>query len=90
MKGTHGVRDGLNLRESFDVPVPTVVLAEGEFGETGGKTANGVVMHSELFETRAVVDSETAGQRPSDVLERPPPPSAVHPSREGMLLSPTK
>ena len=60
----------MNLRDSFETPVPAIVLAEGEFGETGGKTANGVVMHSEVFEVRAVVDSETAGRSPASVLEK--------------------
>jgi len=64
----------MNLREHFDVPVPTIVLAEGEFGETGGKTANGVVMHSEVFDARAVVDTETAGRTPADVLGKPDAP----------------
>lgn len=58
----------VNLRTEFDFPVPTVVLAEGEFGKTGGKTANGVVMHSEIFEARAVVDSECAGEQPEAIL----------------------
>ncbi len=58
----------MNLRDAFDVPVPTIVLAEGEFGETGGKTANGVVMHSEVFDPRAIVDTETTGRTPADVL----------------------
>ena len=55
---------------AFDAPVPTVVLAEGEFGEPGGKTANGVVMHSELFEARVVVDSANAGTTADEVLGR--------------------
>lgn len=58
----------MNLRREFDVPVPAIVLAEGEFGATGGKTANGVVVHSEIFDARVVVDSTTAGRSPSDVL----------------------
>jgi uncharacterized NAD-dependent epimerase/dehydratase family protein len=58
----------MNLRDSFDAPVPTVVLAEGEFGTPGGKTANGVVMHSELFDARVVVDSERAGESSVEVL----------------------
>jgi len=58
----------MNLRDSFDAPVPTVVLAEGEFGTPGGKTANGVVMHSELFDARVVVDSERAGDPSVEVL----------------------
>jgi uncharacterized NAD-dependent epimerase/dehydratase family protein len=63
----------MNLRDDFDAPVPTIVLAEGEFGETGGKTANGVVLHSELFETEAVVDSTRAGRTPREVLGRDAP-----------------
>ncbi|WP_227380289.1 DUF1611 domain-containing protein [Haladaptatus halobius] len=64
----------MNLRESFDVPVPTIILAEGEFGKLGGKTANGVLMHSEVFDAKAIVDSETAGQSPSTVLGNPNTP----------------
>lgn len=58
----------MNLRDAFDEPVPTIVLAEGEFGKTGGKTANGVVLHSEVFDARAVIDAEAAGRTPADVL----------------------
>ena len=61
----------MNLRNAFDAPVPTVVLAEGEFGKTGGKTANGVVTHSEVFDVRAVVDSTTKSQTAADVLRKP-------------------
>lgn len=60
----------MDLHGAFDAPVPTVVLAEGEFGEPGGKTANGVVMHSELFDARAVVDSTNAGSTAAEVLGR--------------------
>ena len=61
----------MNLRSAFDAPAPAIVLAEGEFGKTGGKTGNGVVMHSELFDTRVVVDSETAGRTADEVLDQP-------------------
>ena len=61
----------MNLRSAFDAPAPAIVLAEGEFGKTGGKTGNGVVMHSELFDTQVVVDSETAGQTADEVLDSP-------------------
>ncbi|WP_135852393.1 DUF1611 domain-containing protein [Halorussus salinus] len=61
----------MDLRSAFDPPVPTVVLAEGEFGRPGGKTANGVVSHSELFAARAVVDSTRAGQTVDEVLDHP-------------------
>ena len=61
----------MDLRGAFEPPVPTVVLAEGEFGRTGGKTANGVVMHSELFDAQVVVDSEQAGKTAAEALGRP-------------------
>ena len=61
--------DIMHLQNQFDAPVPAIVLAEGEFGSPGGKTANGVVVHSELFDTQAVVDSKTAGRTPSTVLD---------------------
>ena len=61
----------MDLRSAFDTPTPAVVLAEGAFGGMAGKTANGVVMHSELFEVGAVVDSERAGRSAADVLDRP-------------------
>ena len=38
-----------------------IVYCEANFGEIDGKTANGLVRHSELYEILAVVDSEKAG-----------------------------
>lgn len=61
----------MDLRSEFEVPAPAVVLAEGAFGELAGKTANGVVVHSELFDVGAVVDSERAGRSAAAVLDRP-------------------
>lgn len=58
----------MDLRSAFDIPAPAIVLAEGSFGEPDGKTANGIVMHSELFDVKAVVDSERAGRTTSEVL----------------------
>jgi uncharacterized NAD-dependent epimerase/dehydratase family protein len=60
----------MNLRAHFDPPAPAVVLAEGAFGTPQGKTANGVVMHGDLFDARAVVDSTTAGETAATVLGR--------------------
>ncbi|OIB58939.1 DUF1611 domain-containing protein [Natrialba sp. SSL1] len=58
----------MNLRNEFDIPASAIVLAEGSFGETGGKTANGVTLHSEVFDVEVVVDSTQAGTTASDVL----------------------
>lgn len=65
-----GAYPGMNLRDAFDPPVPTVVLGEGEFGQPVGKTANGVVLQSDLFDARAVVDSTRAGRSAAEVLGR--------------------
>lgn len=59
----------MNLRSEFDIPAPTIVLAEGAFGETGGKTANGVTLHSEVFNVEVVIDSTAAGQLASEILD---------------------
>jgi uncharacterized NAD-dependent epimerase/dehydratase family protein len=60
----------MNLSSNFENETPVIVLAEGEFGTANGKTANGVVMHSELFDARAIVDSTRAGESAATVLER--------------------
>ncbi|GAA0248679.1 DUF1611 domain-containing protein [Haladaptatus pallidirubidus] len=60
----------MNLREAFDAPAPAIILAEGAFGTMDGKTANGVVMHSELFDAKAVIDSTHAGEDAGEILGR--------------------
>src|SRR5690242_20919916 len=46
-------------------PLPSgstaVVYCEGQFGEQDGKTANGLVRHSEKYEILSVLDSRHAG-----------------------------
>lgn len=85
----------MDLRRAFETPVPAIVLAEGEFGEPGGKTANGVVLHSELFDPRAVIDSTRAGETAGEALGRPDHPAADVPvvetfaqAREGSGVDP--
>lgn len=58
----------MNLRNEFDAPASAIVLAEGEFGQTGGKTANGVTSHSEVFDVEVVIDSSKAKKSAADVL----------------------
>lgn len=65
----------MNLREAYDVPVPAIVLAEGAFGSVAGKTANGTVMHSEIFDTQVVVDSTNAGATADEVLGKADAPA---------------
>jgi len=46
-----------------------IVYCEGNFGALDGKTANGLVRHSEKYEICAVIDSKLAGQDSGMVLD---------------------
>ncbi len=46
-----------------------VVYCEGSFGNDYGKTAHGLVRHTERYEVVAVIDSTLAGQDSGDVLD---------------------
>jgi uncharacterized NAD-dependent epimerase/dehydratase family protein len=46
-----------------------LVLCEGKFGEYVGKTANGLVRHSERFEILGILDSTKAGKMAHEVVE---------------------
>jgi len=48
------------------------VYCEANFGAADGKTANGLVRHSEKYEIVAVIDSHLAGLDAGDVLEGTP------------------
>ena len=61
----------MNLRANFAENTPAIILAEGEFGEPGGKTANGVVLHSDIFDARVVVDSTTDKQTVDELFDQP-------------------
>ena len=49
-----------------------VVYCEANFGALDGKTANGLVRHSELYEILAVIDSEKQGLDAGEVLDDTP------------------
>ncbi|HMG42082.1 MAG TPA: DUF1611 domain-containing protein [Acidimicrobiales bacterium] len=49
-----------------------VVYCEANFGALDGKTANGLVRHSELYEILAVIDSEKQGLDAGEVLDDAP------------------
>ena len=57
----------LSLPEPASTPIPlprgttAVVYCEGQFGEQDGKTANGLVRHSEKYEILSVIDSTRSG-----------------------------
>ena len=49
-----------------------IVYCEGQFGALDGKTANGLVRHSEKYEILAVIDSQKAGLDAGAVLDGSP------------------
>ena len=49
-----------------------VVYCEGNFGEIDGKTANGLIRHSEKYKIVSVIDSEKAGFDTGMVLDNKP------------------
>tara|TARA_R110001583_G_scaffold93706_2_gene236813 strand:+ start:37794 stop:39089 length:1296 start_codon:yes stop_codon:yes gene_type:complete len=58
-----------NLR-SKDARAPTaLVYCEGNFGLPDGKTANGLIRHSEKYEILSVIDSTQAGRDAGEVLD---------------------
>ncbi len=86
--GTHKVRTGNPVKGEAVVPTPAripvpvvvepertataVVYCEANFGAIDGKTANGLVRHSEKYEIVAVIDSEQAGLDAGAVLDEKP------------------
>ncbi|KPD11041.1 EBNA-1 nuclear protein [Phaeobacter sp. 11ANDIMAR09] len=46
-----------------------IVYCEGNFAEVDGKTANGLVRHSETYEVLAVIDSKYEGQDSGQILD---------------------
>ncbi len=52
----------LPMRFGRTIPATAIVYCEGNFGSIDGKTANGLVRHSEAYRILSVIDSEKAGQ----------------------------
>ncbi|MCW9036083.1 MAG: DUF1611 domain-containing protein [Rhodospirillales bacterium] len=55
-------------RKSLHKIKTAIVYCEGNFGAIDGKTANGLVRHSEKYEILSVIDSEKAGLDAGEVL----------------------
>ncbi len=53
-------------------PLKATVYCEANFGAIDGKTANGLVRHSERYEITSVIDSRLAGQDAGMVLDGTP------------------
>jgi uncharacterized NAD-dependent epimerase/dehydratase family protein len=57
------------LRDPEQTGSTAVVYCEGNFGAADGKTANGLVRHSEKYEILSVIDSTKSGLDSGDVLD---------------------
>jgi uncharacterized NAD-dependent epimerase/dehydratase family protein len=49
-----------------------VVLCEGAFGTSNGKTAHGLVRHTDRYRVLAVIDGAAAGRDAGEILDRAP------------------
>src|SRR2546422_5586541 len=49
-----------------------VILCDGYFGQSTGKTANGLVRHSKRYQIAGVIDHTKAGRDAGDVLDGKP------------------
>lgn len=79
----YGSADGFKAQLDEDLSAPpvqdpqvsvatAVVYCEANFGAIDGKTANGLVRHSERYAIRAVIDSQKAGLDAGEVLDDKP------------------
>ena len=61
-----------NTSSSRPAGSSAVVYCEGQFGEQDGKTANGLVRHSEKYDVLSVIDSRHAGGDAGAILDGVP------------------
>jgi len=64
-------REEITASAAPSLPLGTtaIVYCEGQFGEQDGKTANGLVRHSEKYEILSVIDSTHAGVDAGELLD---------------------
>jgi uncharacterized NAD-dependent epimerase/dehydratase family protein len=58
------------MSPSLPMGSTAVIYCEGQFGEQDGKTANGLVRHSEKYDVLSVIDSTRAGVDAGEFLDR--------------------
>ena len=66
---SHGQAPHDSKRDSMET---AIVYCEGNFGGIDGKTANGLVRHSEKYRILSIIDSEKAEQDAGEVLDGKP------------------
>lgn len=68
-KGTSAPPTAPEPKPANDTAATAIVYCEGNFGLIDGKTANGLVRHSEKYEILSIIDSTQAGRDAGDVLD---------------------
>ncbi len=71
-------------------PPNAIVYCEGNFAKIDGKTANGLVRHSEAYNIVSVIDSTCAGQDSGQLLDATPNGIGVFDSLEAAAINETK
>ena len=66
---SHMINDGLVKSPSLRLLPTAVVYCEGNFAKIDGKTANGLVRHSEAYKIVSVIDSARSGEDSGMVLD---------------------
>jgi len=64
--------DQVNFRDSEPTAPTAVVYCEANFGAIDGKTANGLVRHSEKYKILSVIDGRKSGLDAGEVLDNKP------------------
>ena len=62
----------MEIRDPSLSRATAIVYCEGNFGSIDGKTANGLVRHSEKYEILSVIDSVKAGRDAGEILDDAP------------------
>lgn len=68
----------LRVLPDRDAPATAIVYCEGQFGKIDGKTANGLVRHSQRYEILSIIDSAKVGQDAGSVLDGVPNNILIH------------
>lgn len=56
-------------KNSLSIPLNAIIYCEANFGDIDGKTANGLIRHSEKYKILSVIDSKKAGLDAGMVLD---------------------
>ena len=67
-----GARNSVRRSTSRSIPSSAIVYCEANFGKLDGKTANGLVRHSEKYDVVAIIDRTKAGLDAGFVLDGEP------------------